>query len=312
MIAPDAVVDDDETIRRRTEEGVRRPGCRRPRRAAGPGRRGGPGLPTAAPITSVSTARSSAGWPGRRRSRGSTSRPSNAGRSRPTGPVAVRQAAVPCGPGRSPPLPPGDRPDRARHRRHRSDRAVGCRSILRRQPGERPWPRGAGGPPRWLDGAAAASCRQLDRWRVLRRAPLLWTYGMTDQQGVIDADVDTVGRTALGRRPDPPPGAPPVRLSRVPFGVLPPATGGQPDRRPAGPAGRLVWKGVPGLDLSDTLIGRGLFISHGQNTILSAERIGANLQVHQGVTVGWDYRGDGARSSGTTCSSGPGPRSSGP
>ena len=24
----------------------------------------------------------------------------------------------------------------------------------------------------------------------------------------------------------------------------------------------------------------------------SAERIGANLQVHQGVTVGWDYRGD--------------------
>ena len=34
-----------------------------------------------------------------------------------------------------------------------------------------------------------------------------------------------------------------------------------------------------------------MFISHGQNTILSAERIGTNLQVHQGVTVGWDYRG---------------------
>jgi serine O-acetyltransferase len=34
-----------------------------------------------------------------------------------------------------------------------------------------------------------------------------------------------------------------------------------------------------------------LFVSHGQGTILSAERIGANLWVHQGVTVGWDYRG---------------------
>jgi serine O-acetyltransferase len=55
--------------------------------------------------------------------------------------------------------------------------------------------------------------------------------------------------------------------------------------------GRLVWKGVPGLDMSGTSIGPGLFVSHGQNTILSAEQIGANLQVHQGVTVGWDYRG---------------------
>jgi serine O-acetyltransferase len=65
------------------------------------------------------------------------------------------------------------------------------------------------------------------------------------------------------------------------------------------PAGRLggrlaqhIWKTVPGLDLSGTVIGPGLFISHGQGTILSAERIGANLWVHQGVTVGWDYRGD--------------------
>ena len=52
-----------------------------------------------------------------------------------------------------------------------------------------------------------------------------------------------------------------------------------------------MWKGVPGLDMSGTTIGPGLFVSHGQNTILSAEHIGANLQVHQGVTVGWDYRG---------------------
>jgi serine O-acetyltransferase len=44
--------------------------------------------------------------------------------------------------------------------------------------------------------------------------------------------------------------------------------------------------------MSGTPIGPGLFISHGQGTILSAERIGSNLQVHQGVTVGWDYKGD--------------------
>lgn len=53
-----------------------------------------------------------------------------------------------------------------------------------------------------------------------------------------------------------------------------------------------IWRTVPGLDLSGTDIGPGLFISHGQGTILSAERIGANLWVHQGVTVGWDYQGD--------------------
>ena len=39
----------------------------------------------------------------------------------------------------------------------------------------------------------------------------------------------------------------------------------------------MVWKGIPGLDLGATVIGPGLFISHGQATILSAERIGANL-----------------------------------
>ena len=53
-----------------------------------------------------------------------------------------------------------------------------------------------------------------------------------------------------------------------------------------------VWRGVTGLEMGRTAIGPGLFVSHGQGTILSAERIGANLQVHQGVTVGWDYRGE--------------------
>ena len=67
---------------------------------------------------------------------------------------------------------------------------------------------------------------------------------------------------------------------------------GNPSGRLGGRLAEHIWKTVPGLDLSGTIIGPGLFISHGQGTILSAERIGANLWVHQGVTVGWDYRGD--------------------
>ena len=56
--------------------------ARRPCCWAGPARWSWPLGP--APITSASTARSSAGWPGRRPSSSSTSKPSNAGRARPT------------------------------------------------------------------------------------------------------------------------------------------------------------------------------------------------------------------------------------
>ncbi len=66
---------------------------------------------------------------------------------------------------------------------------------------------------------------------------------------------------------------------------------GNPAGRLAGRFAARLWKSVPGLDLSGTPIGPGLFVSHGQGTVLSAEGIGANLWVHQGVTVGWDYQG---------------------
>jgi serine O-acetyltransferase len=143
----------------------------------------------------------------------------------------------------------------------------------------------------WLDGAATAILPQLDRWRVWAAAPLWWTYRMTDQQGVIDADADTWAKQlAIADR---------TRLLGLLLYAFPEFRSVYYHRLRAGNAtgvllARLagaVWKGVPGLDLSDTPIGPGLFISHGQNTILSAEQIGTNLQVHQGVTVGWDYRG---------------------
>ncbi len=53
---------------------------------------------------------------------------------------------------------------------------------------------------------------------------------------------------------------------------------------------RSVWKPVAGLSLATRDIGPGLFIAHGEGTTLAGERIGANCYVHQGVTIGWDYK----------------------
>ncbi|MGH9115646.1 MAG: serine O-acetyltransferase [Acidimicrobiales bacterium] len=133
---------------------------------------------------------------------------------------------------------------------------------------------------------------RLDWVRAVLVAPLGWIYAVTDQQQVIDADVDrwaeilwVTDRKRL--------------LHRLLF-AFPEFRGIYYHRlRSGSPAGALlgrlaepIWKTVSGLDLRGTAIGPGLFISHGQGTILSAERIGANVWVHQGVTVGWDYRGD--------------------
>jgi serine O-acetyltransferase len=135
---------------------------------------------------------------------------------------------------------------------------------------------------------------RLDVWRSLAVFPLLWTYRLTDQQAIIDtdcsrwADLLWLGPAQrfrlLGRFLFAFPEFRSVYYHRL--------AAGNPAGALVGRLAALVWKGVPGLDLSGTPIGPGLFISHGQGTILSAERIGANLQVHQGVTVGWDYRGD--------------------
>jgi serine O-acetyltransferase len=131
----------------------------------------------------------------------------------------------------------------------------------------------------------------LEKWRLIAVFPLLWLYGITDQQETIDADVEQWAERLWIRERD--------RLLGLLLYAFPGFRSVYYHRlRGGNPAGvllarlaRLVWKGVPGLEMSDTKIGPGLFIAHGQNTILSAERIGANLQVHQGVTVGWDYRG---------------------
>jgi serine O-acetyltransferase len=143
---------------------------------------------------------------------------------------------------------------------------------------------------RWLDARAGRLLTQVEGVRSLASLPLVLIYRATDQQEVIDADcarwADVLGVTDRSRM-----------LARLLYAF--------PEFRSiyyhrlfhGNPAGALlaraahhVWKGVDGLDLGGTAIGPGLFVSHGQGTVLSAECIGANLQVHQGVTVGWDYR----------------------
>jgi len=147
-------------------------------------------------------------------------------------------------------------------------------------------------PDRRLDRAAAWVLDQMEHWRSLLALPLDWLYTATDQQEIIDADVerwaDLLWVTERSRMR--------VRL----LYAFPQFRAVYYHRLRQGNAfggllGRLaahLWRPTPGLDLGQTPIGSGLFVSHGEGTILSAERIGNNLQVHQGVTIGWDYRGE--------------------
>jgi serine O-acetyltransferase len=142
-----------------------------------------------------------------------------------------------------------------------------------------------------LDPPSAWALGQLENLRAISIYPVLWMYSLTDQHEVIDGDAARWADVLLisDRK---------RLLARLLY-AFPEFRGIYYHRLSSGnPAGRLagrlaarLWKSVPGLDLSGTPIGPGLFISHGQGTVLSAERIGAKLWVHQGVTVGWDYQG---------------------
>jgi serine O-acetyltransferase len=145
-----------------------------------------------------------------------------------------------------------------------------------------------------LDRISKWILEQMDGIRSLAVWPLLLTYRLTDQKAVIDADCERWADLLwLGPRDR-------ARLLGRFLYAFPEfrcvyyhrLSSGNPTGALAGRLAAPIWRGIGDVDLSGTPIGPGLFISHGQGTILSAERIGANLQVHQGVTVGWDYKGD--------------------
>lgn len=145
---------------------------------------------------------------------------------------------------------------------------------------------------RRTDPAAARLLARAERWRAMTARPARWAYRTSDQQPVIDADV-TRWTGILGMADD-------GRALEALFYAFPQFRAvfyhrlqqGNPTGVLAARVIQRLWKAVGGLDLAGSDIGPGLFVSHGQGTVLSAERIGRNCFVHQGVTVGWDYRGE--------------------
>lgn len=132
--------------------------------------------------------------------------------------------------------------------------------------------------------------RHLHVLRRLCRWPLVWAFHLTDQGEVIRGDVESwcrrryreagpiadelleLGRTREFRNVFY------FRLSR-----------GNGAGRLAALVLRRLLKPVSQLDIACDSIGPGLVIAHGYGTVINAERIGPNLWVHQGVTIGWDY-----------------------
>ncbi|MGC9960619.1 MAG: DapH/DapD/GlmU-related protein [Acidimicrobiales bacterium] len=147
---------------------------------------------------------------------------------------------------------------------------------------------------RRLDAGSSALSTVLDRARAYATLPLAWAYRASDQQDVIDADVrrwlevfqstdDEHSLHSLLFAFEEFRGVFYYRLSRGN------ATGALLAR-----VLRHIWRPVASLELATPDIGPGLFVAHGHSTTLAAERIGANCYVHQGVTIGWDYRSERA------------------
>lgn len=145
------------------------------------------------------------------------------------------------------------------------------------------------------DRPAAWLLSHLDNVRSLAVLPLCWAYRLSDQRDVIDADAQRWAELLWVPEDDRGRMLPRLLFAFPEFRCVfyHRLASGNATGALAGRLAKHVWRGVAGIDLGATPIGPGLFISHGQSTILSAESIGANLQVHQGVTVGWDYRSPG-------------------
>lgn len=145
-----------------------------------------------------------------------------------------------------------------------------------------------------LDAGAHSILAALESAKAFSTLPLSWAYLASDQQAIIDADV---ARWADVFRATPGTGS--LRILLYAFAEFRGVFYYRLSRGNATGAllGRLMshlWRPVAGLSIATPEIGPGLFIAHGQATTLAAARIGANCYVHQGVTIGWDYRSERA------------------
>lgn len=143
---------------------------------------------------------------------------------------------------------------------------------------------------RHLDPFSARLLEALERWRGVLTLPLGWAYRLSDDRETIDGDVRQW--LAVLRRDDGVHGLHSLLYAFTEFRSLfyyrlekGNATGALLAKLM-----RTIWRPTAGLSISTPVIGPGLFIAHGQATTLAAERIGTNCYVHQGVTIGWDYR----------------------
>lgn len=147
---------------------------------------------------------------------------------------------------------------------------------------------------RRLDPLAARALAAADRCRGVLTLPLGWAYRASSARETIDADVAR-WLAVLGCHD----GMHGLHSLLYAFGEF--RTLFYYRLEHANPTGALlarimrqVWKPTPGLSLASPEIGPGLFIAHGHGSTIAAARIGRNCYVHQGVTIGWDYRGERA------------------
>lgn len=149
------------------------------------------------------------------------------------------------------------------------------------------WPRLA----RRLDGPAGRMAGAIARWRAVALLPFASACALSDQKAVIDADVARwlaiMGAEAgaglhslLSAFPE---------FRAVCYWRM---EQGNPTGALLAKLMRLLWRPIDSLFISTGEIGPGLFVAHAHGTSLAAVRIGANCYVHQGVTIGWDYKGE--------------------
>jgi serine O-acetyltransferase len=134
----------------------------------------------------------------------------------------------------------------------------------------------------------------LDRLRAYATIPLVLAYRASDQRPIVDADVAR-WLSVLGVK-DGKHGLHSLLFAFAEFRSLfyHRLSLGNPTGALLARLMKLVWRPTPGLSLSTPEIGPGLFIAHGYGTTLAAVKIGSNCYVHQGVTIGWDYRSERA------------------